>query len=444
VTATARRTLTIVSVLAAIACGAPTDVEGPRVVSAELATPMPFVRTLRVELDRPADVTVEYWTDGDAHFRVQAPASPAASLVLTRLRPRRSYHYQVLGTSTAGTFTSDSVPTDLAASIVSATGRHTSPLVMLHLFEATNGFKGYAILDEHDEVVWYWRTTDFTYGMTRRTNGDFVFMDRGRGIVEVTPGGAVVHELAQDFTNREVHHDVIATPANTLLFIAFDDRSVNGKTIRGEAIWEWSPETGALDKRWSSWDHFTLATTPAPRGVEWMHANALAIGPRNNVLLSVNLWNQIISITPDWRSIEWRLGGTNATYPLPVAEEFSGQHTSREIAPGRVLMFDNGTSRGGYSRAVEFSLDAGTARTVWEWRSQPLNYAGAVGSARRLPNGNTMVAFGMSAGVVGSTGPTEVYEVNAAGTVVWHLVTRTQTMYRAEPLTSIGAESVVP
>ena len=67
-----------------------------------------------------------------------------------------------------------------------------------------------------------------------------------------------------------------------------------------------------------------------------------------------------------------------------------------------------------------------------------------MGSARRLPNGNTMVAFGMRAGLAGSTGPTEVYEVDAAGTPVWHLVTSTQTMYRAEPLTSLGAESVVP
>ena len=229
-----------------------------------------------------------------------------------------------------------------------------------------------------------------------------------------------------------------------MLFIAFDDRVVNGARVRGDAIWEWSPETGALDERWSSWDHFTLATTPAPRGVEWMHANALAIGARGNVLLSVHHWNQIISITSDWRAIEWRLGGAGATYPIAAAEAFSGQHTPREISAGRVLMFDNGTERGGYSRAVEYSLDAGTARTLWEWRSQPLNFATAVGSARRLTNGNTMIAFGMAAGLAGSTGPTEVYEVNAAGTPVWHLVTRTQTLYRAEPLTSVGAEVVVP
>jgi len=439
----ALRALATISVLAATACDPPTDVDAPRVLSAELSAPAPFVRTLKLELDRSAEVAVEYWTEGDPHLRVQATASPSASLVLTRLRPKRSYQYQVVGTSATGSFTSDTVPTDLAASLVSVTGKRTAPLLMVHLFDST-GFKGYAMLGERDEVVWYWRTTDFPFGMARRANGNFVFMDKGRGIVEVSPSGTVVHELPQDFANREMHHDAIVSPSNTVLFIAFDDRIVNGTKVRGEAIWEWSPETGALDKRWASWDFFTLATTPAPRGAEWMHANALAIGPRNNVLLSVHFWNQVISITPDWRTLEWRLGGANATYPLPAADAFSGQHTPREITPGHVLMFDNGVNRGGYSRAVEFSLEGGTARTVWEWRSQPLNFAGAVGSARRLPNGNTMIAFGMPAGVANSTGPTEVYEVDAAGTPVWHLVTRTQTMYRAEPLTSVGAETVVP
>lgn len=437
-----RRCVVVVSALASAACSATTDAGDVRVLSAELSTPAPFVRALHVELDRPAELTVEYWTDGDSHLRVQAPATQSASVTLTRLRPNRSYRYQVVGTSTSGTFTSDTLPTDLAASLVSATGKRTAPLLMLHLYQPA-GFTGYAIIDEHSDVVWYWRTTDFPFGMTRRANGNFVLMDKARGLVEVSPAGQVVHELAQDVATREMHHDVIASPTNTLLYIAFDDRVVNGATVRGDAIWEWSPETGASDRRWTSWDFFTPSNAPAPSAGEWMHANALAIGPRQNVLLSVHHWNQVISITADWRSIEWRLGGANATYPLPAAEAFSGQHTPREIAPGRVVLFDNGTARGDYSRAIEYSLDAGTARTVWEWHSHPLNFASAVGSARRLANGHTMIAFGMAAGLAGSTGPTEVYEVDAAGTPVWHLVTRTQTMYRAEPLTSVGQEYLV-
>ena len=436
------RTLIALPALILAACDAPTDVPVARVLSSELTAPAPFARTLRVELDRAAEITVEYWTDGDPRLRVQGTASPSATVALTRLRPKRSYRYEIVGTSVSGTFTSDTVPADLAASLGTATGRRTTPLVLLHLYEPS-GFKGYAMLDEHDEVVWYWRTADFPYGVTRRANGDLVLMDQARGLVEVDAAGAVVHELAQDLANREMHHDAIVSPSNTVLFIAFDDRVVNGATVRGDAIWEWTPETGALEKRWTSWDHFSLADTPAPRGREWMHANALAIGPRQNVLLSVHHWNQVVSITADWRTIEWRLGGANATHPLPRADSFSGQHTAREIAAGRVLLFDNGTDRGGYSRAVEYSLEEGTARTLWEWRSQPLNFASAVGSARRLANGHTLIAFGMRAGLVGSTGPTEVYEVDAAGTPVWHLVTRTQTMYRAEPMTSVGAERPV-
>lgn len=438
-----RRAVAALAVFVATACDSPTDVPVVRVLSAELAVPAPFARTLNVQLDQPSELTVEYWTEGDAHLRVQVPASQSPSVALTRLRPSRSYQYRIVGTATSGTFATDPVPADIAATLVSVTGKRTSPLVMLHLHSPT-AFKGYVILDEHDDVVWYWRTTDFTFGMTRRENGNFVLLDRGRGLVEVDPSGGVVHELAQDMANREMHHDVIATPSNTLLFIAFDDRVVNGAPIRGEAIWEWAPETATVTKRWSSWDHFSLADTPAPAGREWMHANALAIGPRQNVLLSVHHWNQIISITPDWRTIEWRLGGPSATYPLTTAQEFSGQHTAREIAPGRVLLFDNGLDRGGFSRAIEYSLEAGGARTVWEWRATPTNFAAAVGSARRLANGNTMVAFGMNAGTLGSTGPTEVYEVDPAGTPLWHLVTRTGTMYRVEPLTSVGEESPVP
>lgn len=429
--------------LGSASCSAPTDVVNARVLSTAITTPAPLVRLLHVELDRAASLTVEYWTDDDVPLRVMVPRSQTASATLTRLRPNRHYHYQVLGTDVSGSFTSDSIPGDLSAAFVSASGQRTAPLLMVHLYEPT-GFKGYAITDTHGDVVWYWRTVDFPYGMTRRDNGNFVVMDKGRGLVEVTPAGEVVHELAQDFSNREMHHDAIVSATNTVLFIAFDDRVVNGISIRGDAIWEWTPETGAVAKRWTSWDFFSLGNTPSSSGGEWLHANALALGPTQNILLSIHHWNQVISISPDWHSVEWRLGGPGATYAVSPSEAFSGQHTPRVLGAGHLLMFDNGIDRGTYSRAVEYALEGGSARTVWAWRSQPLNFAAAVGSARRLENGNTMVAFGMPAGLAGSTGPTEVYEVNPAGTAVWHLVTRTQTMFRAEPLVSVGMETVAP
>ena len=99
-----------------------------------------------------------------------------------------------------------------------------------------------------------------------------------------------------------------------------------------------------------------------------MHANSLAIGPRGNILVSVHYFNQILSLSPDWQHIEWRLGGVRSTIAVPSGDEFSGQHTARELAGGRVLMFDNGRDRGASSRAVEWRLDGAAAARVWSGR----------------------------------------------------------------------------
>jgi hypothetical protein len=424
-------------------CETATGPSATHILSSRLSAPSPLARSLQLMLAEPAPMEVDYWAPGAPRLRVRSPSASLHSLSLTRLRPGRDYQYEVEGTTVAGTFTTDPLPADLARVVVSASGTRTVPLVLVHLYEP-GGFMGYAILDDANEVVWYFRTEDFPFGVTRRANGDFVVMDKARGLVELSPAGEAVHELAQDVVRREMHHDVVASPDNTLLFIAFDDRKVDGATVRGDAIWEWNPETGAESQRWTGWDHFTVANAPAPPVAgEWMHANSLAIGPRKNVVLSVHHWNQVISIAAGWTTIEWRLGGVGATAAVAPADAFSGQHTARELSANHVVVFDNGIDRGGYSRAVEFAMNGSAASVNWEFRPSPVNFAAAIGSARRLANGHTLVAFGMSAGLLGSTGPTEVYEVDEAGSPVWHLLLSTQSMFRAEPLDAVGTEEVV-
>ena len=98
-------------------------------------------------------------------------------------------------------------------------------------------------------------------------------------------------------------------------------------------------------------------------------------------------------------------------------------------------------------RGVSYGYTYRTARPttlVLVALSEQLATAGTAGAFSVRTSAEAVQSFRDSAGVAGSTGPTEVYEVDAAGTPVWHLVTRTQTMYRAEPKTSVGAETVVP
>jgi hypothetical protein len=373
---------------------------------------------------------------------VDSNAAATHRILLTRLRADRPYFYRIVGTDADGAFSTEALPPDLARVGLKARGSLTTSLVLLHLYDPF-GFRGYVAVNGDGAIVWYWRTVDMALGAVRRPNGQSLFMDLGRGLVEVRPDGSVVHELAQDRESREQHHDVIGTPNGSVLFLAFDRRQHAGTLLKGEAIWEWWPETGRTVKRWSSWDHLSAENDRGQRsGDQWLHANSLALGPRGNVLVSFRLLNQVLSISPDFRRVEWRLGGVNATRPFAAADQYSGQHTARELASNRLLVFDNGVGRRNSSRALELDLNASPVRAVWQWQPSRRNLSAFVGSARRLANGNTLVTFGMSA-VAGSTGPIEVYEVNPNGEAVWHLeVTDTRQSFRAEPWLSIGSEYV--
>jgi hypothetical protein len=426
------------------ACDSPTEAAFPEVISIAAAEVAPLVGLLEVTLRSPAAITVDYWTAGSPRLRIQAPAAVTHSVTLTRLRAGRTYQYEIVESGHTGVLDARPLPEDLAAVTFTATGVPTVELVLVHLFHP-DGFRGYAVVDAAGDVVWYWRTVDFPFGATRRESGTFVLMDKGRGLLEVDATGQVVNELPQDLTQRELHHDVTATPWNTILFLAYDDRIFNGATLRGEAIWEWAPETESVVRRWTSWDHLDPAVDQGPRfDTEWLHANSLAVGPRDNVLVSLHYLNQVISIAPDWNSLEWRLGGVNATIPVAANARFSGQHTARELPSGRIVLFDNGRDRGDFSRALELEVSGGIGTVAWEWGPTPLNYTSAVSSARRLANGNTLVGFGLAQGIGGSSGPTEFFEVEEGGELLWRVVVGgTNVMFRAEPIATLAGEMVV-
>lgn len=347
------------------------------------------------------------------------------------------------GSAPTGPLDPASLPGDLAAISIEAEGTPTYPLTMLEITENgpdSAGFNGFVIVDAQARVMWYYRTDGGPTGAAQMSNGNLALIDTGRGLLEVTPDGDVVAEVPHEEGSREVHHDVVSATDGSLLLLATDWREVNGEPIAGDAVWQWWPETGALEKRWTAFDHLDPKTDWAPRShaADWLHTNSLAVGPRGNFVLSFRSLNQVISVAPSG-ALEWRLGGDHATITVPPEGRFSGQHTASEIAPNRVLMFDNGLDRTDdrYSRALELAIDpaTGAAEVAWQWRPERDNWARALSLARRLPNGNTFVVFGLTEGLIESTGPVEAYEVTAEGDVVWHLVVHgVLGMYRAWPV----------
>jgi hypothetical protein len=417
---------------------------------------------LQVSVSAPSAVQVTYTSAPDLPLlEVRSDVSPAdGSLALTRLVAGRVYSFTAramaadgsLGPAHAGAFTTPPLPDDLRQVELSASGTPSQPLMMLEVV-GTAGFNGFVAVDARGDVVWRWRTQGAPQGWTRRANGNFVLNDLGQGLFEVSPAGEVVRELDFDFFGPTPHHDVIATPQNTLLFISQDFRTPPGMpTIWGEAIYEWSPETGAITKRWTAWDWYDPARDWSDRStpLDWLHGNSLAIGTHGNVLLSLNWLSQVVSISPDWKGIEWKLGGEGSSFAVDADAEFSGQHSVTMPADGRVLMFDNGRARSDgrqFSRALELVIDtaAHTARKAWEWQPATPMWAPYVGLTRRLANGNTTVFFGLPAGFRGATGPVASYEVQPNGGVAWSLVVGGVTsVYRGAPLETVGGERSIP
>jgi hypothetical protein len=114
----------------------------------------------------------------------------------------------------------------------------------------------------------------------------------------------VVHRLDASAlpVGQRIHHGVTATREDTVLFVTFDPREVDGYARNGEALWEWNPETGALDKRWSAFDVIDPRVESGARSMpdDWLHANSVSIGPRGNIVVSLHFLDQVISLTSDF------------------------------------------------------------------------------------------------------------------------------------------------
>jgi hypothetical protein len=418
-------------------------------------TPSPFVRAVTVTLARAAPARIT-WGGPTATVLTQAAdsASTTHRFLIPRLRASRRYTVEVRIPGDDAPpflveFTTAPLATALASVVLAESGTGTRPLALVDVAGAS-GFGG-LLMVEGGEIVGHLPMAGSLFGSTRRANGEIVLLDAVLGLTSYTIDGTLVERLEQaDATSPylRIHHDVLATPANTLLFIADDTATITDTLVTGEAIWEWDPATNAVAKRFSAFDHLDWKTLRGPRSTvgNWLHGNGINFGPRGNIVMSLRNADYVISIAPGFGSVEWTLGGPAGSLGIAPEDRFYGQHFISEPTEGRILIFDNGVERDPkYTRVVEYDVDtaADTVTKAWEYRHDPDIYAALVGSARRLENGNTVAVFGMLAGHNGSSGPITAVEVTAAGAVTWRLgfsgsVTR---IYRVNTVTSLIGET---
>ncbi len=183
--------------LSLMACESGTAPHALRIEAMNSLPSGPLTQGVRITLRDAAPLTVKYGSADGPRLSIESPAARQHDLLFARLRPGRVYTATIAGTRDTFSFATDTLPSDLAGIRIAALGTAGMPLFLVHLF-APDGFRGHAIVDASGSIVWYRRTADYPFGVARRANGNFVIMDRGRGLVEVTPGGSEVYALPQD------------------------------------------------------------------------------------------------------------------------------------------------------------------------------------------------------------------------------------------------------
>jgi hypothetical protein len=138
------------------------------------------------------------------------------------------------------------------------------------------------------------------------------------------------------------------------------------------------------------------------------HPNSIDFDLDGQVIVSYRDLSSIVKITRRTHEFAWILGGTHNQFTLlndPLGG-FDSQHCARILPDGHLLIFDNGwTHSPRASRAVEYALDtaAKTATMVWQYSANPPIFNDYTGSAQRLANGHTAVAFTVK-GIVDEVG----------------------------------------
>lgn len=198
-------------------------------------------------------------------------------------------------------------------------------------------------------------------------------------------------------------HELEATPEGNYIYLVTDQRVLyQDPTITclmtcymfGQAIVEVTPDRQEL-YRYDLLDYyerddfvmddvFSLEDTKL---YDLTHANSVYL--HNNLLIvSVRHANEVLAIHRDTGEIVWR------THDMEFVNDggFSHQHDAHITEDDTLLLFDNANGKDRkVSRAVEYQIDGNQLIKVWEYENE--YFRPNRGSARRLPDGSTLINF---------------------------------------------------
>jgi len=308
--------------------------------------------------------------------------------------------------------------------------------------QAGNGLGNRSIgeLDWSGKVLWQWGAGGDAYASAEVQTA-------------AAPGGAA-----------KQHHDWRRLANGNTLVLANLVHPVKGFSaaqVLDDVIYEVTP-SGAIVWQWTASEHvnelgfspeslkLVLSATPrnGAKAVDWLHINNMAPLGKNkwhakgdarfhpdNIIVSSREANLLAIIERKSGKVVWTLGPDyppiGSTVVPRAADQIIGPHDAHFIAEGlpgagNLLVFDNQGEAGyprvspgifPHSRVLE--IDPVTKQVVWQYTAANSSqavwsfYSAFISSARRLPNGNTLIDEGMNG---------RFFQVTPKGDIVWEYV----------------------
>ncbi len=319
------------------------------------------------------------------------------------------------------------------------------------------------ILDSDAHVVWSYAAPRFVYDVRMQPDGTLLAAEDGT-LIELDLAGerrsawqpegwGVEDALELEGFPHELHHEVFPMADGGLLTLSLTERLLADYPTStespvptapariaddlvlaidrdGTVRWSWSL-ADLLDPHRIGYDSLrTRSSDIVPGPLDWAHANAVVEHPDGGIVVSLRHQDAVIKFDPMSGQLSWILANHD-NWPerlRPYLLEPVGtlawpyhQHAPMVGHDGQIVMFDNGNHRASpwtdqqpldesdsYSRAVAYRVDE-AARTVEQTLSYVDNpntgpiFAGQIGDADWLDNGNVLITYGHATHTGGQT-----------------------------------------
>ena len=218
-----------------------------------------------------------------------------------------------------------------------------------------------------------------------------------------------------------LHHDFERLPNGNTLVLTWEmmpedltrqvqgghESGHGGAGMLGDTVREITP-SGEVVYEWNSWEHLDVEQDRIcflEGRAEWTHQNTLNVTPEGDLVVSFRQTDTVGIVDRASGEFRWKWG----------PGDISHQHNPTMLPNGRVLIFDNGPHKSGFTHSRVIEVDPATNEIAWEYRGDPpiSFYSYHISGSERQPNGNTLICEGA---------PGRIFEVTPGKQIVWEYV----------------------